>query len=178
MQTADGTIQSAFSQQALDLQKDFCCNDLSKTRVIRWVGCKPGVYLGGKTVFSSEDIAFCSWFQAIQSYNYATVSLTPGGLASIDLNSKFLLLKAQWTEPNGLDMLESKKLIEVGVGEHPGYVGMTIPFLIGAPTAPYVYRYFVVKELFNLNSEALLTVPLKLNNISPYNVTVNLLYAN
>lgn len=178
MQIIDGSIQSAFSQQALDLQKDFCCNGLEKTKLIRWIGCKPGIYQGGKTIFSSEDLGFCSWYQQVNSYNFTTVSLEPNETAEINLNSRYLLVKARFEDPQGLDLLESLKLFELGIGEQAGYVGMTIPFLIGDPTLPYVYRYFVIKELFNINTEALLTVPLKLNNISPYNVTINLLYAN
>jgi hypothetical protein len=178
MTTIDGTIQSAFSQQALDLQKDFCCNDLDKTKIVRFVGCKPGVYQGSKTIFSSEDLAFCSWFQQITSYNFATISLSSNETTEVNLNSRYVLVKATYTEPQGLDLYESLKLFELGVGEQAGYVGMTIPFLIGAPTSPYVYRYFVIKELFNINTEALLTVPLRLNNISPYDVTINILYAN
>jgi len=177
MQTIDGSIQTAFSQQALDLQKDFCCNGLDSTKIVRWVGCKPGVYQGSKTIFSSEDLAFCSWYQQIDSYNFATISLDPNETVELNLDSKLLLVKAKYTEPQGLDLLESLKLIELGIGEQSGYVGMTIPFLIGEPTTPYVYRYFVIKELFNINTESLLTVPLKLNNISPYGVTINILYA-
>ena len=178
MQTIDGSIQTAFSQQALDLQKDFCCNGLDSTKIIRWVGCKPGVYQGSKTIFSSEDLAFCSWYQQVDSYNFATITLDSNETAEVNLNSRFLLVKARFEDPQGLDLLESLKLFELGIGEQAGYVGMTIPFLIGEPTTPYVYRYFVIKELFNINTEALLTVPLRLNNISPYEVTINLLYAN
>jgi hypothetical protein len=177
MQTIDGSIQTAFSQQALDLQKDFCCNGLDSTKIVRWVGCKPGVYQGSKTIFSSEDLSFCSWYQQVDSYNFATISLDPNETVELNLDSKLLLVKAKYTEPQGLDLLESLKLIELGIGEQSGYVGMTIPFLIGEPTPPYVYRYFVIKDLFNINTESLLTVPLKLNNISPYGVTINILYA-
>jgi hypothetical protein len=177
MQTIDGSIQTAFSQQALDLQKDFCCNGLDSTKIVRWVGCKPGVYQGSKTIFSSEDLSFCSWYQQVDSYNFATISLDPNETVELNLDSKLLLVKAKYTEPQGLDLLESLKLIELGIGEQSGYVGMTIPFLIGEPTSPYVYRYFVIKDLFNINTESLLTVPLKLNNISPYGVTINILYA-
>jgi hypothetical protein len=111
-------------------------------------------------------------------YSFSAISLSPNETAEINLNSKYLLVKARYVEPQGLDLFESKKLFELGIGEQAGYVGMTIPFLIGDPVLPYVYRYFVIKELFNINTESLLTVPLKLNNISPYEVTINLLYAN
>ena len=143
MTTVDGSIQTAFSQQALDLQKDFCCNGLDNTKIVRWVGCKPGVYQGSKTIFSSEDLAFCSWYQQINSYNFATIALSSNETIEVNLNSRYLLIKARFEDPQGLDLLESKKLFELGIGEQAGYVGMTIPFLIGAPTSPYVYLSFI-----------------------------------
>ena len=137
MTTIDGAIQSAFSQQALDLQKDFCCNDLDKTKIVRWVGCKPGVYQGSTTLFSSEDLSYCSWFQEVNSYNFLSVHLTPGDIVEIPLNSRLLMVKARYEEPDGYNALESMKVLEVGIGEQPGYIGMHIPFMIDQPKITY-----------------------------------------
>jgi len=261
---SNGRITSAFSQKALDLQNNFCCNDCDESKIIRWVGCKPGVYQGSKTIFTSEDIAYCSWFQEIDSYNYVSVYLEPGEIVSVGINARLAMVKASYDKPNdGTVLYESMKVLEIGIGEQPGYVGMTIPFMIDQPKITYTgiglispsptiggtgylvgdildvstgtggrvsvdnvsasgavtaisifesganyvagattsttggsgtgckiniiaanalvpvnYRYSVMKELYTINTEDLLTVPVKLNNISPYSVSVNILYAN
>jgi len=83
------------------------------------------------------------------------------------------LVKASWPSI----ALEEEKLVEIGIGEQPGYVGMTIPFLIGFPNST-TYKYMVMKDLFHLNSNSPLTTPMKINNISPYAMSVSILYAN
>jgi hypothetical protein len=74
------------------------------------------------------------------------------------------------------ESLESKKLLEIGIGEQPGYVGMTLPFNIENPTETNL-RYSVIKEIFNMNNESPLKSSIKVNNISPYDVVINLVYA-
>tara|TARA_R110000868_G_scaffold45375_3_gene150562 strand:- start:3137 stop:3658 length:522 start_codon:yes stop_codon:yes gene_type:complete len=172
MESIIGNTKSEFSQQALDLQDTFCCNDTDKRKLIRWVGCSPGVYQGSKTLFSSGDLSMCSWFQVISDYNYATITLSPGEITSIPVDAKYLLLKAIYPDKS----LESMKLLEIGVGEQAGYIGMTIPFNIENPTVTN-WRYSVIKELFNMNNESPLKSSIKLNNISPYEVIVNIVYA-
>ena len=173
--TTDGanTSRLHFSEQTLDLQKDFCCTDTDGRKLIRWVGCQPSVFRSSQTLFSSKDLALCSWFQAVDDYNFVTVRLDPEEVVTVDLYSKYVLAKAAWPS----DSLEDLKLIEIGIGEQPGYVGMTIPFLIGLPTST-TYKYMVMKDLFHLNSNSPLTTPMKINNISPYPVSVSILYAN
>jgi hypothetical protein len=102
-----------------------------------------------------------------------TVRLDPEETIKVDLYSSYVLAKAAWPS----NALEEQKLIEIGVGEQPGYVGMTIPFLIGFPNSA-TYKYMVMKDLFHLNTNSLLTTPMWLNNISPYPVSVSILYAN
>jgi hypothetical protein len=172
MESIIGNTKSEFSQEALDLQDSFCCNDKDKRKLIRWVGCSPGVYKGSKTLFSSSDISMCSWFQVIEDYNYATITLSPEEVVNIPVDAKYLLLKAVYPEKS----LESKKLLEIGIGEQPGYVGMTLPFNIENPTETNL-RYSVIKEIFNMNNESPLKSSIKVNNISPYDVVINLVYA-
>lgn len=171
--TVEGLSSTHFSQATLDLQKDFCCTDTDSRKVIRWVGCKPSVFRSSQTLFTANDLALCSWFQVVDTYNFVTVYLQPEEVAYVDLYSKYLLTKAAWPS----DALEDQKLVEIGIGEQPGYVGMTIPFLIGLPTAT-TYKHMVMKDLFHLNSNSPLSTPMKINNISPYPVSVSVLYAN
>jgi hypothetical protein len=174
--TTDGadTRYLHFSQNVLDLQaNEFCCSDADKRKIIRWVGCQPSVFRSSQTLFSSKDLALCSWFQTVNDYNFVTVRLDPEETIKVDLYSSYVLAKAAWPS----NALEEQKLIEIGVGEQPGYVGMTIPFLIGFPNSA-TYKYMVMKDLFHLNTNSLLTTPMWLNNISPYPVSVSILYAN
>jgi len=174
--TTDGanTLLLHFSQKVLDTQQNsFCCTDLDKRKLIRWVGCQPSVFQSSQTLFNSKDLAMCSWFQNVADYNFVTVRLDPNETATIDLYSSYVFVKAAYPS----NALESEKLIEIGIGEQPGYIGMTIPFLVGLPTST-TYKYMVMKELFHLNTNSLLTTPLWLNNISPYAISVSILYAN
>lgn len=174
--TTDGanTLYLHFNQQVLDTQKSsFCCSDTDSRKLIRWVGCQPGVYQSAQALFTSKDLAFCNWFQSVDDYNYTTVKLSPNETYELDLQCSFILVKASFPS----SALESEKLIELGIGEQGGYIGMTIPFMIGTPTTSN-YKYMVMKELFMLNTNSLLTTPLWLNNISPYDVSISILHAN
>jgi hypothetical protein len=170
--TVEGTTVTSFSQSTLDLQKDFCCTDKDTRKVIRWVGCKPGVYQSSTNLFSSSDLALCSWFQEISDYNFVTISVDPKEVAFLDLDSKYILSKISWPA----NALESKKLMEFGICDQGGYIGMTIPFIIGTPVIPD-YRSVVVKDLFHLNTVNDLILPLRINNISPYTASISFLYA-
>jgi hypothetical protein len=174
--TTDGanTLYLHFNQQVLDTQRDsFCCSDTDKRKIIRWVGCQPSVFQSSQTLFSSKDLAMCSWFQNVADYNFVTVRLEPNETQTIDLYSSYVFAKASYPS----NALESEKLVEIGIGEQPGFVGMTIPFLVGYPNST-TYKYMVMKELFHINTNSLLTTPLWLNNISPYTISISVLYAN
>lgn len=175
MQTVDGYLPSQFSQQTLDLQKDFCCSDTDNRKLVRWVGCKPGVYRGMKTLFSSEDLALCNWYQEVDNYQYVTILLDPGETASVLLNSTYLFAKAVWPS----DALNSMKNIEIGINGQAGMIGATIPFWIGNPNPP-VYTYHFIRDVFTWNTSTMspLTSPLLLNNPSPYIVAISIMYAN
>ena len=84
MQTVDAYLPSQFSQQTLDLQKSFCCSDTDNRKLIRWVGCKPGVYKGMKTLFTADDLSLCNWYQEVNTYQYTTVLLDPEEQASVE----------------------------------------------------------------------------------------------
>jgi hypothetical protein len=101
--------------------------------------------------------------------------MAPEALVEVSLNSKYLMMKAMW--PTGTTgPLESAKTIEVQINEQAGYVGSTVPFNIESPS-PARYNTYVMKDVFTLNSESLLTSNLILNNISAYTVDVAILYA-
>lgn len=172
--TYEGLTIANFSQATLDLQKEsFCCTDKDQRKLIRWSGCKPSVFKSNQTLFSSSDLAFCSWYQEVGTYNFSTIELISGATASVNLDSKYALVKINWPK----DSLESRKIIEIGIGEQPGYVGSSIPFTIGGPTATS-FKHFIIKDVFHMNTEADLTTPIRFNNISEYDATVSILYAN
>jgi hypothetical protein len=172
--TVEGLSISNFSQQVLDLQAaGFCCTDKDSRKIIRWVGCKPSVFRSSQTVFSANDLSLCSWYQEVGTYNFITYLLDPGDIQTITMDSKYILTKAEWPT----NSLESQKLIEVGIGQQAGYVGMTVPFTIGASSTS-TYNYTVMKDLFHFNSESNVKTPMKLNNISPYSVSISVLFAN
>lgn len=170
--TTEANLNSHFSQQTLDLQNGFCCTDTDGRKLIRWVGCKPSVFMSSQTVFSSNDLALCSWFQRVDTYNYTTVLLNPGDVVEQSVNCLFFLAKAAWPS----SALEDKKLIEIGIEDQSGYIGQSIPFLIGQPTTN-TFKYMIMKDLFHLNTISSLTTPIKLNNISPYACSISMLYA-
>jgi hypothetical protein len=172
------TNESKFSQSFLNLQKGFCCDDSNKDKLIRWIGCTPGIYKGAQTVFSSSDIGLCSWFQAVESYAFDTRVLEAGDVVEVGVDAEFLMIRVKWpsAKTNGDPLLESEKVLELGVNAQAGYVGMTVPFPIGVPS-PVDYRYLVLKDLFIANAKSLYTPTIKLNNVSAYEVTVGILAA-
>jgi hypothetical protein len=172
-----GYTTSSFSQTFLDLQSTFCCNDKDIRKLIRWVGCKPSVFQSNVTLFTANDLALCSWFQEVTTYNFGTISIPSGSTASVDftnLNPTYLLLKSAWPK----NALESKKLLEIATQEQQGYVGSTIPFVIGGTGSTGEYQYKIIKDLYHINSNSELTGRILFNNISPYTVSVSVLYAN
>lgn len=172
MNEIDGNLQSAFSTQYLDLQKGFCC-DTGNVKLIRWIGCKPTIVKGSKTLFSSEDLAFCAWFQSIDNYSFITVDLLAGEQAEFEFkNTQFFAMKSIW-ESGALD---SMKQLEVGVNQQGGVVGSTIPFNIESPN-PEVYDYSLIRDLYLMNTSSNLNGTVKLNNCSPYEVSVSILFA-
>ena len=68
MISTDAYLPTKFSQQTLDLQEEFCCNGKDKRKIIRWISCKPGAYMGNKTLFSSADLGLCNWYQEVDDY--------------------------------------------------------------------------------------------------------------
>ncbi len=162
------TNESQFSQSYLDLQKaGFCCSGSASDKIIRWVGCTPGVYKGSSTVFSSTDIGLCTWFQAITEYSYQTIVLSPGEVVEAAVDAEFLMIKIKWpsAHESGVAVLESEKIMELGLNGQAGYVGQTIPFPIGVPS-PADYRHLVVKDLFIANAKSAFVPKIKFNNIA------------
>jgi len=165
-------LQSSFSQDYLDLQKGFCC-DTGNLKLIRWIGCKPSIYKGSKNLFSSEDLALCSWFQSIDNYAYTTVDLASGEIAELEIkNTQFIMMKCQWEEKS----LTSQKFLEVGINKQAGVIGSTIPFPIEIPN-PVEYNYSLIRDLFIFNTSANIANSVKLNNCSVYQVSVSIMYA-
>lgn len=163
------TTVSEFSSEFLNLQNDFCCDASNQAKLIRWLSCTPGIYQGSKTVFQSDELKLCSWYQNIDSYTIQTISLDPGEIVTASIDAQFLMLKVTWEKNDNL--LESEKIIELGINKQGGYVGMTIPFQIG-PADPVDYNYLVIKDLFMLSSVSNVTPSIKLNNITDYEATV------
>lgn len=167
-----GTLGTQFSPEYLALQNDFCC-DSGNLKIIRWVGCKPGVYKGRKNLFTSDDLAMCNWFQAIENYSYLTIDFSPGELVEIYLNNVlFFLSKASWESK----ALESQKNLEIGMNQQGGVIGSTIPFNIGVPEPP-IFNYFLIKDRFEINTGSMFDGTLIINNCSPYKVSLSMLYA-
>jgi len=167
----DGVVASRFSQATLDLQSGFCCTDVDKRKIIRWVGCKPSVFRSQQTLFTADDLAMCSWFQEVGTYNFVTVLLDSGQDATVNINSKYVFVKNAWPT----NAFESEKNVEIVVNQQPGLIGMYIPFNIGATSG---INSSVYKDIFHINSENVLTPQVKINNVSPYTVSVSMLYAN
>lgn len=165
-------LGTQFSPQYLALQDNFCC-DTGNLKIIRWVGCKPGVFKGSKTLFSSEDLAFCSWFQSIDNYAFTTIDMEVGGYAELELNNHlFFLSRIVWQT----DALESLKMMEFGFNQQGSVVGSTIPLNIGIPV-PERYNYTLVNSTYSMNSSAPYTGTMKINNCSPYTASISILYA-
>lgn len=163
------TGETQFSQSFLDLQKDFCCNDSNSDKLIRWIGCTPAIYRGAKTLFSSEELSLCRFFQKIDTYQFYEFELSPEETATASIDARFLMIRVKW--PTDVEVLESEKILEIGLNGQAGYVGMTIPFNVGVPD-PEVFYYSVIRDLFIMNCESKLTPTLKLNNISIHQADV------
>ena len=169
--TMEGLTSTHFSQATFDLQAGFCCSDTDKRKIIRWVGCKPSVFRSQQTLFTADDLALCSWFQEVGTYNFVTVLLDSGQDATVNINSKYVFVKNAWPTT----ALESEKNVEIVLNQQPGLVGMYIPFNIGATSG---INSSVYKDIFHINTENVLTTQVKINNVSPYTVSVSMLYAN
>jgi hypothetical protein len=175
MESASGYLPSQFSQQTLDLQESFCCATTDNRKLVRWSTCKPGVYYGQKTMFISDDLSLCNWFQQVDNYQFVTLLLDPGDTAEVFLNSTYIFARAFWPS----NALNSLKTIEIGINGQAGVVGATIPFWIESPDPP-VYSYHFMRDVFmwNTTPTSPLTYPLLVNNPSPYIVSISILYAN
>lgn len=172
MDSTGSQFSTQFSDAYLNLQKDFCC-DTGNLKIIRWVGCKPGVYKGSKVLFSSEDLSMCPWFHAVDNYSFVTVDMEPGDLVEVELkNITFLMGKTLW-EANSLN---ENKHLEIGINQQGSVIGSTIPINIGIPNPP-IYNYQLVRDLYTINTSSVLNGNLKLNNCSPYKVSFSILYA-
>ncbi len=163
---------SEFSTQYLNLQKSFCCTS-GNFDLIRWVRCKPGIYNGSRTLFSSEDLSMCSWFQSVNNYAFSTIEIESSGIFEIQfMPVEFIFIRVSWPS----EVLESEKILEVGINKQAGYVGSTIPFPIGIPNPPD-YNYTIIKDIMLMNTVSAFGGPMKINNISKHTATVSLLYA-
>ena len=172
MDSASGNLESSFSASYLDLQKGFCC-DTGSLKLIRWNGCKPTIYKGSKNLFSSDDLALCSWYQPVNNYSYCTIDLSAGEYAEIQFNTTtFFMMRCVWEA----DSFASMQALEIGLNKQPGVIGQTIPFPIGIPD-PEQYNYTLIKDLFVSNSPAVTDGTVKINNCSPYQVSVSIMYA-
>lgn len=173
------TNETLFSSSYIDAQGNFCCGEGSNDKMIRWVGCTPAIYKGSATVFSSTDIGLCRWFQVVTDYAYRTITLAPGQVVEAVLDAKFIMVKVAWPtkHDSGELVLESEKILELGINGQAGYVGMTIPFPIGVPDPPD-YRHLVVKDLHISNAESPYIPTVKFNNISLMSATVGMLVAS
>lgn len=174
MDYTESKFSTQFSEAYLNLQKDFCC-DSGSLKIIRWVGCKPGVYKGSKALFTSDDLSMCSWFQGIENYSFMTVDMEPNDVVELELKGiMFFLGKSTW-EANSLN---SSKHLEIGISQQSGVVGSTIPFIIGgAPSSTPVYNYQLIRDLYMINTSSIFDGNVKLNNCSPYKVSFSMLYA-
>jgi hypothetical protein len=172
MQEIDGTIGKYFSDQYINLTKNFCC-DTGDVKLIRWIGCKPGVYKGSKTLFTSEDLGLCSWFQTVENYGFSTVELGPESSAELDMNKiNFLFGKVTWPS----DALSSYKHLELGLNQQAGFVGSFIPFNIEIPS-PERYNFTTIKDIIQIGTFDNIVGKMILNNPSPYTVSISFLYA-
>lgn len=173
MQEIDGTFGRSFSQEFINLTKDFCC-DSGKAKIIRWVGCKPGVYKGSKTLFTSDDLSMCSWFQAVDTYSYMSVELESESLIEIELKDVlFFFGKCTWPS----DSLSSLKHLEIGLNGQGGLIGSIIPFNIESPN-PERLNYQIIRDRFEINTSSVINGKMVINNPSPYTVSFSMLYAH
>lgn len=156
-----GSITSQFSAETLALQNNYCCDNANE-RQIKWVTCKPAIYKGSKTIFSSDDLGLCSWYQTVTSNTFNTVTLNVGEEQSFEINAEYIFLKVWW--PTGA-ITESKN-VEIGLNGQGGVVGSMIPFYIESPD-PIQYQYFLVRDVFSINTSSLVS-HIIIRNVSPY----------
>jgi hypothetical protein len=165
-----------FSTSFLNLQDNFCCWNADGRNIVRWVGCNPSIYKNGKSIFQVNELAFCNWFQIVDTYQFTLFSMDPEGLVEANLNSKYVLIRATW--PTGTTgPLESQKVLEVQIPQQNGYVGSLIPFNVGGTSTPDTYNTMIFKDVFHINTESLLDGTLTINNPSAFPVDVAVLYA-
>lgn len=163
---------SNISTQYLDLQKSFCCTS-GKLDLIRWDGCKIGIYKGPKTLFSSEDLSLCSWYQSVNNYAFSTIEMQSNAVLEMRISKiNFLFIKLKWDS----SIVESEKLIEVGIPKQPGVISSTLPFYINY-SDPIDYNYSLINDLMLINTQIQFGDHLKLNNVSKHKVSVSFLYA-
>jgi hypothetical protein len=172
MEDVNGSLQNSFSENYLNLQKGICC-DTGSLKLIRWIGCKPSIYKGNKNLFTSEDLSLCSWFQSIDNYSYFTVDLEKGEIAEMEIkDTQYIMMKCLWEDKS----LTSQRFLEVGINKQPGVIGSTIPFPIGVPD-PVEYNYSMFRDIFQTNTSSVYGGSIKLNNCSPYQVSVSIMLA-
>jgi hypothetical protein len=170
---AQGSLGTQFSPQYLNLQKSFCC-DTGSLKIIRWVGCKPSVYKGNKTLFTSEDIALCAWFQEVDSYSFLTLELTAGGYAELEFKSElYFFMKTEWEK----DSLIGSRNLEILTNKQGGLIGSLIPFYIESPSLEE-YNTFCMRDIYSGNTNSLINGTVIVNNPSPYTVNLSILYAH
>lgn len=168
------TTKSEFNQSYLDLQKEFCCSDDKKAKLLKWLGCTPGIYQGSKTIFTAADMALCSWFQEIYSYALETVVIPGETVQEVEVDADFLMIKATYKD----GVLEDERVFELGINKQEGRVGMTIPFPIGpGPANPVDYIYLVIKDLYIMNGASEIGPSIKINNITTNSLTVGIFAA-
>ena len=168
------TNESMFSKAYLDLQAGICCSSSSQLKLLRWVGCTPGIYKGDKTVFSSSDLGLCNWAQLVTKYSYDTVAMDPGENLELSVDCKFIMVRVAWP----IMATEAERFIEIGINKTPGAVGMTIPFVVGPePPDPPEYTYYAVRDLFIMNTPTLIGFKIYLNNVSTQEASVGVFAA-
>lgn len=165
---SQGYSISQFSKTVIDLQsKSFCCEGGDDRKLIRFFKNTPGVYQGKKVLFNSTIFDLSNFYQEIENLTIESVQILSGSTTEISLNSKFLFLFVTWPA----DSLKSKKNLEIGL---KGQIGID-----GQINEASEFQWFIIKDIFMINTEATLSDILKINNAtSPYNITIHILQAN
>lgn len=170
---AQGSLGTQFSAQYLNLQKNFCC-DTGSLKIIRWIGCKPSVYKGNKTLFTSEDIGLCSWFQEVDTYSFLTIELDKEGYAELEFKGElYFFMKAEWEK----DSLIELRNIEILTNKQGGLIGSLIPFPIESPS-PEEFNTTITRDVYSCNTNSPVNGKVIINNPSPYTVNLSILYAH
>jgi hypothetical protein len=167
---AQGSLGTQFSSQYLNLQKSFCC-DTGSLKIIRWIGCKPSVYKGTKTLFTSEDIGLCSWFQEVDTYSFTTLEIGPGGYAEIEFNKElYFFMKAEWPSSSLIQL----RNLEIKTNKQGGLIGSLIPFYIETPS-PEDYNTFYMRDVYNGNTNCLVDGKVIISNPTEFEVSLSIL---